>query len=95
MSKKNLGIIIRAKTGHGLFGHHIRQWNKDVDRTCQCCLEEDMETAWHLWSECPALTSIKQSTSQGKDIPMEVVLLQFFINDPIRDLMTLRTRDLL
>ena len=54
MSKKNLGIIFQAITGHGLFGHHVRKWKKDVDQTtCQCCLEEDMETPWQLWSECP------------------------------------------
>ena len=78
MSKKNLGIIFQAITGHGLFGHHISKWKKDIDQTCQCCLEEEMETAWHLWSEGPALTSIKQSLHHGKDVPMEVVALQFF-----------------
>ena len=50
MSKKNLGSIIQAITGHGLFSHHIRKWKKYVDQTCQCCLEEDVETARHLWS---------------------------------------------
>ena len=68
--KKNLGIIFQAITGHGLFGHHIKKWKKDVNQTCQCSLEEDMETAWHLWSECPGLTSTKQSTSQGKNVPV-------------------------
>ena len=48
MSKKNLGVIFQAITGHGLFGHHIRKWKKDTDQTCQCCLKEEMETAWHL-----------------------------------------------
>ena len=28
-SKKNLGVISQAITGHGLFGHHIRKWKKD------------------------------------------------------------------
>ena len=68
MSKKNLGVILQSITGHGLFGHHIRKWKKDIYQICQCCLEEEMETAWHLWSECPALTSIKQSLPQGKDV---------------------------
>ena len=67
----------------------------DIDQTCQCCLEEDMETAWHLWSECPALTSIKQSIPQGKDVPMEVIVLQFFKTEPVRDLIVLRTKNLL
>ena len=48
MSKKNLGVIFQAVTGHGLFGHHIRKWKNDIDQKCQCCMEE-METAWHLW----------------------------------------------
>ena len=26
MSKKNLGVIFQAITGHGLFGHHISKW---------------------------------------------------------------------
>ena len=34
MSKKNLGVIFQAITGHGLFGHHIRKWKKDTDQTC-------------------------------------------------------------
>ena len=25
MSKKNLGVIFQAITGHGLFGHHIKK----------------------------------------------------------------------
>ena len=93
MSKKNLGTIFQAITGHGLFGHHISKWKNDIDQTCQCCLEEEMETAWHLWSECPALTSIKQSLPQG-DVPMEVVVLQFFKTEPVRELMELRTKSL-
>ena len=94
MTKKNLGIIFQAKTGHGLFGHHISKWKKkDIDQTCQCCLEEDMETARHLWSECPAPTSKKQSTSQGKDGPMDVEI-QFFETEPVRELMVLRTNNL-
>ena len=28
MSKKNLGVIFQAITGHGLFGHHISKWKK-------------------------------------------------------------------
>ena len=54
-----------------------------------------METAWHLWSECPALTSIKQSILQGKDVQMEVIVLQFFKTEPVRDLIVLRTKNLL
>ena len=77
MSKKNLGTIFQAITGHGLFGHHISKWKNDIDQTCQGCLEEEMETAWHLWSECPALTSTKQSLRHGKDVPLEVAVLQF------------------
>ena len=96
MSKKNLGGgIFQAITGHGLFGHHIRKWKKDIDQTCQCSQEEDMETAWHLWSEFPALTSIKQSIPQGKDVPMGVIAIQFFKTEPARDLMVLRTNNLL
>ena len=53
-----------------------------------------METAWHFWSECPALTSIKQSLPQGKDVPMEVVVLQFFKTEPVRELMGKGTKDL-
>ena len=94
MSKKNLGIIFQAITGHGLFGHHISKWKNDVDQTCQGCLEEEMETAWHLWSECPALTSIKQSLPQGRDVPMEVVVLRFFKTEPVKELMELRTKSL-
>ena len=45
MSKKNLGVVCQAITGHDLFGHHIRKWKKDTDQTCQCCLEEEMGTA--------------------------------------------------
>ena len=67
---------------------------KKTDQTCQCCLEEEMETAWHLWSECPALTSTKQSLHHGKDVPMEVVGLQFFKTEPVRELMELRTNSL-
>ena len=52
-----------------------------------------METAWHLWSECPALTSIKQSLPQGKYVPMEVVVLQFFKTEPVREQMGTRTKD--
>ena len=94
MSKKNLGVIFQAITGHGLFGHYISKWKKDIDQTCQCCLEEEMETAWHLWSECPALTSTKQSLHHGKDVPLEVVVLQFFKTEPVRELMELRTNSL-
>ena len=54
-----------------------------------------METGWHLWSECPALTSTKQSTSKGKDVPMEVEVLQFFKTEPVRELIVLRTNNLL
>ena len=53
-----------------------------------------METAWHLWSECPALTSTKQALPQGIDVPMEVVVLQFFKTEPVRELMELRTKSL-
>ena len=94
MSKKNLGVIVQAITGHGLFGHHISKWKNDVDQTCQCCLEEELETARHLWSECPALTSMKQSLQQGRDVPTEVVVLQFFKTEPVRELMELRTNSL-
>ena len=80
--------------GHGLFGHHISKWKNDVDQTCQGCLEEEMETAWHLWSECPALTSTKQSLPQGRDVPMEVVVLRFFKTEPVKELMELRTKSL-
>ena len=94
MSKKNLGVIFQAITGHGGFGHHIRKWKKDTDQTCQYCLEEEMETAWHLWSECPALASTKESLPQGRYVPMEVVLLQVFKTEPVRELMELRTKSL-
>ena len=94
MSKKNLGVIFQAITGHGLFGHHISKWKNDIDQTCQCRLEEEVETAWHLCSECPALTSTKQSLPQGGDVPMEVVILQFFKTEPVRELMELRTNSL-
>ena len=94
MSKRNLGVIFQAITGHGLFGHHISKWKNDIDQTCQGCLEEEMETAWQLWSECPALTSTKQSLHHGKDVPLEVVVLQFFKTEPVRELMELRTKSL-
>ena len=94
MSKKNLGVIFQAITGHGLFGHHIKKWKNDIDQTCQCCLEEEMETAWHLWSECPALTSTKHSLPPGRDVQMEVVVLRFFKTEPVRELMELRTKSL-
>ena len=94
MSKKNLGVVLQAITGHGLFGHHISKWKNDVDQTCQGCLEEEVETAWHLWSECPALTSMKQSLQQGKDVPMEVVVLQFFKTEPVKELMETRAKSL-
>ena len=94
MPEKNLGVIFQAITGHGLFGHHIRKWKKDTDQTCQCCLEEEMETACHLRSECPALGSTKQSLPKGRDVPMEVVVLQFFKTEPFRELMELRTKSL-
>ena len=94
MTKKNLGMIFQAITGHGLFGHHIRKWKKDSDQTCYCCLEEDMETAWHLWSECPALTSTKQSTTQRKEVTMEMEVLQFFKSEPVMELIALRTSNL-
>ena len=94
MSKKNLGTIFQAITGHGLFGHHISKWKNDIDQTCQGCLEEEMETAWHLWGECPALTSTKQSLRHGKDVPLEVAVLQFFKTEPVRELMELRTNSL-
>ena len=60
----------------------------------KCCLEEELETAWHLWSECPALTSTKQSLPQGRDVPMEVVVLRFFKTEPVKELMELRTNSL-
>ena len=75
MTEKNLGIVFQPITGHGLFGHHIGKWKKDINQRCQCCLEEDMETAWHLWSECPKLKSTKQYTLQEKDVLMEVEIL--------------------
>ena len=31
MSKKNLGVIFQSITSHGVFGHHIRKWKKDID----------------------------------------------------------------
>ena len=68
MSKKNLGVVYQAITGHGLFCHHISKWKNDIDQTCQCCLEEEMETAWHLWSECPALTSTKKIPTLKEEI---------------------------
>ena len=42
--------VQKESVGHlpGLFGHHIRKWKKDIDQTCQCCPEEEMETAWRL-----------------------------------------------
>ena len=67
---------------------------KDTDQTCQCCLEEEMETTWHLWSECPALASTKQSLTQGRDVQMEVVVLQFIKTEPVRELIELRTKSL-
>ena len=94
MSKKNFGVIFQAITGHGLFGYHIRKWKKDIAQTCQCCLEEDMETTWHLWSECPALTSIKQSLLQGKDVPTEVIVQQFLKTESVREMMELRFKNL-
>ena len=91
ISQKNLGILVQAVSNHGLFGQHLSHWNKDLDSTCQCCLEDE-ETSYHLWNECPALERERERHHQMvNEIPKEVVLVKYFKLDPITEVLKERS----
>ena len=53
LGRIELGNIVQLLTGHNRLRYHESKMS-DVDPTCRLCLE-DMETTWHIFTDCPAL----------------------------------------
>ena len=52
------------------------------EEECPCCslCLEDIETAWHLWQDCPALELERREISGG-DADLSIKLVSFFSNN--------------
>jgi len=91
LSFEKLGRLFAAATGHGLFGKHLSKW-RDVDPTCSACLEDE-ESAWHLWSECPAFECIRR-IEDDTGVGIELRILHFFGNQDVKETQQRREREL-
>lgn len=91
LSYKDMGTLFQSITGHGLFGHHLSKW-KSLDETCILCMEE-VETSWHLWSECPVM-KVKKKEVEVERIPLELKVLKLFNTEEIKELMNTRSNSI-
>ena len=61
MPRQHLGWCIQFFTGHGWWKKHLKLANLCNDHTCRLCKRYDsIESPIHFFSECTALTAIRQ-----------------------------------
>ena len=85
LGKSDLSLLSQVVSGHGPSRGHVGHWREEVRPCCSLCLE-DVETAWHLWSDCPALElERKQACCVEKDLSLKLV--NFFSNNKVKILM--------
>ena len=63
LSKNKIGQVVRALTGHDFRKRHNNIGNKDADKACSMCGEQE-ETPEHIIAFCPRLTQIRQNIFQ-------------------------------
>jgi len=63
LGRSNLSKCIQVITGHSYLGYHMNKINPYFDPTCRRCKLE-VETAWHLASECDGLHSARLNALQ-------------------------------
>jgi ribonuclease HI len=85
LSRFRMNELFQFGTGHGLFGGHLRHW-KEIDDTCQLCLEEE-ETSAHLMWDCPALAYWREADTADE---MEQRIIELAELEPVRELMQAR-----
>ena len=93
MSQTDMNLMFQSITGHGLFGKHLRHWNKTICNKCQICKDKE-EEPWHLWTECIGLVQERQNRQKEENVPDEVKVLRFFKISKISKLMDDRSKDL-
>jgi ribonuclease HI len=61
LDRDNISMMTQLITGHNFLKRHSGLVNKDPDKECRFCCEEE-ETTFHVIAECPAFARIRLST---------------------------------
>lgn len=54
LSRAELGVMVQFITGHNYLNYHMNNVDKSTNPLCRLC-GENVETSWHLISDCPVL----------------------------------------
>ena len=85
LGKSNLSLLTQVVSGHGPFRGHVGHWREKERPCCSLCLE-DVETAWHLWTDCPAL-ELERREASNREANLAFKLVDFFSNNRVKTLM--------
>ena len=80
--KGNLSLLTQVESGHGPFRGHVGHWPEEERPCCSLCLE-DVETAWPLWSNYPALELERRDVS-SREGDLSIKLVTFFSNNRVK-----------
>ncbi len=85
LGKGGLSLLTQVVSGHGPFRGYVGHWREEMQPCCSLCLE-DVETAWHLWKDCPAL-ELERVAINNREADLAFKLVDFFSNNRVKTLM--------
>ena len=65
--RRMFGRYVRVITGHNALNYHRHNVDNEIDEDCRFCNEE-VETSFHVITECPVFAITRRETLLGKSI---------------------------
>ena len=87
-SRDQLGTIIRFLTGHAHLKRHNSLINKNGDKLCRLCAEDE-ETPGHIIMDCPRLCHIREQIFKQRflnQIDFDKDIIEFILHPIVKNL---------